>query len=69
MMTDTVHRQSHDSKKAFKVNQSVFWLLSSAKWLQHYMYKITANFTTELEDNTITPHTMRATRNNELTTT
>ena len=33
------------------------------------MYKITTNFTTELEANTITPHTMRATRNNELPTT
>ena len=31
MMKRIVHRQSHDSKKAFKVNQSVFWLFSSAK--------------------------------------
>ena len=33
------------------------------------MYKITTNFTKVLEDNTITPHTMKATRNNELTST
>ena len=31
------------------------------------MSKIITNFTTESEDNTITPRTMRATRNNELT--
>ena len=31
--------------------------------------KITTNFTTELEDNTITSNKMRTTRNNELTTT
>ena len=33
------------------------------------MYKISTKLTTELEDNTITQHTVRATRNNELTTT
>ena len=33
------------------------------------MYKITTNFTTELEDNTMPLHTMGETRNNELTTT
>ena len=65
---ETQYTDSHTTAR--KQSKLVsFWLFSSAKWLHNYMYKVTANFTTELEDNTITPHTMRATRNNELTTT
>ena len=67
---ETQYTDSHTTaRKHSKLISQFFWLFSSAKWLQNYMYKITTNFTTELEDNTITPHTMKATRNNELTTT
>ena len=54
---DTEQAQPHDSKIAFKVKQSVFYFFSSAKWILNFMYKITINFTEELEANTPPPHT------------
>ena len=53
--------KTHDSTKAYKVEQSVFCLFSSAKYAELH-YKITTNFTTELASYRKTTHTMGATK-------